>query len=117
MNFLDGVMTGKDFCDNLGIIPNLVKTIINLIKWGIPLILVIYGMLDLGKAVMAGKEDEMKKFQGALIKRVIYAVVVFLVVTIVQFVMVMIGEDNSWANCFISGSTEVGDGTNASGER
>ena len=86
-------------------IMHLVRLIITLIKIGIPILLVIFGMLDLGKAVMAGKEDEMKKFQGALIKRVIYAVVVFLVITIVQLVMTLVSEvdsdvDNqSWYQC------------------
>ena len=40
---------------------DITKTIINLIKIAIPVLLVILGMLDLGKAVMAQKEDEIKK--------------------------------------------------------
>ena len=86
-------------------IMHLVREIIKWIQIGIPIILVIFGMLDLGKAVMAGKEDEMKKFQGALIKRVIYAVVVFLVITIVQIVMSLVADvktdvdEQTWIQC------------------
>ena len=78
--------------ENLQIILNLVRTIITLIKFGIPILLVLFGMLDLGKAVMAGKEDEMKKFQGALIKRFIYAIVVFLVVVLVQIILGIVAD-------------------------
>ena len=86
-------MATYEFCnDYMRPIANLVKTIVDLIKWGIPVILIIFGMLDLGKAVMAGKEDEMKKAQGTLIKRVIYAVLVFLVVTIVMLVMKIVSD-------------------------
>ena len=104
INFLD-----VNFCSEtvgIGKIVKLAVTIVNLIKWGVPILLIIFGMLDLGKAVMAGKEDEMKKAQGTLIKRVIYAVAVFLVVTIVTFVMTIVGDADSeagadsWASCW-----------------
>ena len=37
------------------------KGVIPIIQIGIPILLIIFGMLDLGKAVVAGKEDEIKK--------------------------------------------------------
>ena len=78
-------------------VPDELKTIIsgiiNLIKIGVPLILIVLGMLDMGKAVMSQKEDEIKKNQSLLIKRVIYAVVVFLVISIVQFVFQTLAPD------------------------
>lgn len=66
--------------------------IIRLIKFGVvPLIqaviivaLIVLLILDLGKAVMAGKEDEIKSAQKLAIKRVVYAVIVFLVPWIVN---------------------------------
>lgn len=68
------------------IIPNLVTQIIKVIQFGIPVILIVLGMIDLGKAVMSNDEKEMKGAQGKLIKRVIYAVLIFLVVAIVKMV-------------------------------
>ena len=51
-----------DTCDTLAPLINLIKHgIIPLIQIGIPIILIILGMLDLGKAVIASKEDEIKK--------------------------------------------------------
>lgn len=87
------------FCRNLGPVITLLKNIVRLLQWGIPIILILFGLIDLGKAVMSSKEDEMKKAQGTLIKRVIYAVIVFFVVTIVYFVMGIVGSDD-WKDCW-----------------
>lgn len=96
-------------------IPHLVTTVINIIKIGIPILLIIFGMMDLGKAVMAQKEDEIKKGWQTFIKRIAAAVVVFLVVFIVQLVLGLVaGSDNDdiWTcvNCFINydGSSTCG---------
>lgn len=106
MNFM-----AVDFCgSSMWPIVSIVRTVVKLLKFGIPVLLIIYGMLDLGKAVMAGKEDEMKKATSTLIKRVIYAIAVFLVITIVQFVMSIVSDagvgdaatnaEGNWYYCF-----------------
>ena len=77
---------------------------IEAIKIGIPIILIILGMIDLGKAVIASKEDEVKKARSAFIKRLIYAVLVFAVVWIVQLVL-------SLATSLFSGEEEQLEGT------
>lgn len=88
-----------DFCTELGPIISLLKKLVTLLQFLIPIGLIIFGMLDLGKAVIAGKEDEMKKATGTLVKRVIYAIAVFLVVTIVSFAMGLVGSDD-WKQCW-----------------
>ena len=83
--------------------------IIPLIQLGIPIILILLGMLDLGKAVMASKEDEIKSAQKLLIKRAIYAVAIFFVVLIVQVIFGLLdttgdstisGESQNWVSCW-----------------
>ena len=122
MNFLE---TATDFCTGLGPIVSIVKTVINLFQWGIPILLVVFGILDLGKAVIASKEDEMKKAQGTLIKRVIYAVAIFLVVTIVKLVMTVVTNADAntcnftgknWWQCFFSDSVSGGTGAENTGD-
>ena len=68
-------------------IVDIVHTIIVIMKFGIPILLIVFGMLDLGKAVMASKEDEIKKGQQMFIKRLIAAILVFLVVVVVELVI------------------------------
>jgi len=99
-----------DICADLGPLINLIKHgIIPLIQIGIPIILIILGMLDLGKAVVASKEDEIKNAQKMLIKRCIYAVAIFFVVLIVQVVFGLLSStgdkdisstSTSWVNCW-----------------
>ena len=93
-------------CDALMPIIRLIRDgVIPLIQIGIPIIVIVLGMLDLGKAVMASKEDEIKSAQKLLIKRAIYAVAIFFVVFIVQVVFGLIdnsgdlGQSN-WITCW-----------------
>ena len=70
-----------------------VGSIITLIQYGVPILLIVMGMLDLGKAVIASKDDEIKKAQTTLVKRLISAVAVYFVIAIVKFVLGIIGGD------------------------
>jgi len=104
-------------CGNMGLsfsgtIPNIVYLIIQLIWIIVPILLVVFGLMDLAKAVMAQKEDEIKKGQQTLVKRAIAAIIVFLVIPIVQIIINYVsGSDDtvvSCFNCFIGG--KVGEG-------
>lgn len=99
-----------------GILPGIVYTIVTIIKIGVPILLIIIGMIDLGKAVVAQKEEEIKKGQGLFIKRLISALLVFLVVFIVQLVVRFVASsDNSnisqCINCFVSGKHDAANST------
>ena len=87
MYFLDVDCTGL-----MPVIKFIKKGVIPIIQIGIPILLIIFGMLDLGKAVVAGKEDEIKKNQQMLVKRAISAVAIFFVVTLVTFVFSIFSE-------------------------
>ena len=99
------------------ILPGITSLVVTAIKIFIPLALIFFGMIDLGKAVIANDEKVMKEAQGRLIKRFIYAVVVFLIIALVQMVFGMLSDasDNSTIgegkgdfttciDCFISGT-------------
>lgn len=74
---------------------HLIHNIVLLIKIAVPVVLVILGMIDFAKGVIASKEDEIKKGQQTFFKRVIAAIIVFFVVTIVQLLMSFISSDDS----------------------
>lgn len=78
-----------DICSDPNYQPiwTLVGTIIKIIWIGIPILLIILGSVDLGKAVIASKEDEVKKAKQAFIRRLLYAVAVFAVVWLVRIVL------------------------------
>lgn len=88
-------------------LPAAVSTIIGLIKIFVPILVVLFGLIDLGKAVTQQKEDDIKKSQGLLIKRIILAAVVFFVVSLVNFVAGIVGgtDEENWGcfDCFVNG--------------
>lgn len=98
-----------DICGNPNLAPlwNVVGTVINIIWIGVPILLIVLGSIDLGKAVISSKEDEVKKAKKALLNRVIYAVLVFCVVWIVGIVMDAISsigiegaDTTTWRTCW-----------------
>ena len=98
-----------DICGNPNLAPlwKVVGTVINVIWIGVPILLIILGSIDLGKAVISSKEDEVKKAKKALLNRVIYAVLVFCVVWIVGIVMDAISsigiegtDTTTWRTCW-----------------
>ena len=63
------------------------NVVFDIIKIGVPILLIIMGAIDLGKAVMASDDKEIKAATSKLIKRAIAAAAVFFAVTIVDVVM------------------------------
>ncbi|MEG1596899.1 MAG: hypothetical protein RSB99_02705 [Bacilli bacterium] len=75
-------------CDqNLVPIVAFVKGVLRLIQIGIPILLIIMGTIDLGRAVLSSDEKEIKGATGKLVKRAISAIAVFFVSTIVFLLM------------------------------
>lgn len=104
------ILANTEWCsgDDIVSVQTLVSTIILIIQIAIPVLLIVFGMLDLGKAVVASKEDEIKKGQQLFIKRLISAALVFLVVFVVKILLNIIAPTDKatiW-NCackFING--------------
>lgn len=53
----------------------------------VPILVILFGTLDLAKAVIAGKEDEMTKAKKTFTKRVLVGVTFFLIPAIINIVM------------------------------
>lgn len=93
-------------------IPALTTTVVSVFKIVIPVILIVLGMVDLGKAVTSNDEKQMKEAQKTLIKRVIYAVLIFFITSLVQWIFAALVPDGDKAknnnnaasciSCFIS---------------
>ena len=85
------MLLGATFCTDTANIWHLVGMVVYILKIVIPLILIILGMLDLGKAVVSSDEKAINKAVGTLVKRFIAAVVVFFVPTIINGIFGVIG--------------------------
>lgn len=104
-----------DIKDIPPIVPNISSYAVTVLKTVVPIILIIVSIITLVKAITAGKEDEIKKAQGSLVKKLITAALIFFVITIVQFVMLKVTSDNSEHNslskclsCFLNGTNKCG---------
>ena len=81
----------------------IVGFILKIIQWIVPIVLIMLGTVDLVKAVIAGKEDDIKKNQQTLFKRAIAAVIVFLVPLIVSTITGLLGTED-WKDCWKANS-------------
>ncbi len=98
-------------CKGLRPIVKVIKLgVFPIIQIGIPILLLVFGVVDLGKAVISSDEKEVKQAQSRLVKRCIYAVAVFFITTLVSVLMNLVayGADSSeanttgWATCWNS---------------
>ena len=77
------------------------KIVIKVLQLVVPIGLIIMGTIDMAKAVIAGDEKKMKEAQKPFIKRIIAAVIVFLIPIIVNMVLSFVTTGNSeWIDCW-----------------
>ena len=99
----------RQLCYNAKPFLQVVKTLISIIQFSVPILLVILGTVDMVKAVTkANDEKAIKDATQSLIKRLIYGVVIFLVPFLVRLVLRFVdvnilqnsGESTSWIGCW-----------------
>lgn len=98
---------------------SLVRYLISIVSVVVPIILIVLGIIDFSKAVMAKDEKDIKTNQSIFIRRVIYAVAIFFVYTIVVFITNLVGEyidegATSWLDCFNLNMIKPDDNSNNS---
>lgn len=75
-----------------------------IIQIGIPILLILMGSIDLGKAVMSSDDKEIKGATSKLIKRAIAAVAVFFVAAIVSLLMGLFSSSGADESGTVSGT-------------
>lgn len=107
-----GNMIVEVTCSNLGFILRMVNYLFKIMQWVIPILLIVLVTIDFLK-VMAGSADEKAKNEAMarVGKRIVYAVIIFLVPILVKLIFRVIGNariggysgassPNSWVSCF-----------------
>ena len=96
----------KVTCGNVSGIPRKVPEVTNwfvkIIQVAVPVLLVIFGSIDLVKSIAAGKEEEIKKGQQIFIKRLIVAALIFFIIVITKLLISLVDRSNnskSISNC------------------
>ena len=85
--------------------------VIFFIKIVVPIIIIVLGSIDLGKAVVASKDDEIKKSVKSLIIRVIAGIIIFFVPTILSFIIQLVSGSTNDDPIYNVGSGYAGDGS------
>ena len=74
-------------------LPGLIRALINIIKIGVPILMILMGSIDFGKAVI-GDEKELSKATKKFTTRCIGGVGVFFVVFLVQLLLKLVGKSS-----------------------
>ena len=94
-------------CTTLKPFLNIVGYVVIIVKIVVPILLVVFGMLDVGKSVIASKPDEVTKNLKSFAMRCVAAVLIFFIPSIVSVLINAVAEtgqsgeatgDNSNAN-------------------
>lgn len=81
------------FCNDTAPIWRFFGEIIYVIRIVIPVIIILLGTIDLGKAVIAGEDKAIKESQKMFIKRLIYGIAIFFITTIIKVVFGLLDVD------------------------
>lgn len=75
---------------------SVLNTLYTILMIAVPLLLIIFGIIDLAKAIMSGDEKKTKEAQGMLMKKLIVLVIVFLIYMLIKVVLnIVIGGENT----------------------
>lgn len=99
-NKINGTAVSKVCAGDVADIVKLVGKIISIFQIAIPIILVVVGLISLGKAVVAGKDDEVKKATSGLVKKVVFAAAIFFIIAIVKLVLTLVGVGTEMDQCW-----------------
>lgn len=102
-------MSQSTVCGNLAPLLRLVGYVVTIFKIAIPLLLIVFGMLDVGKSVVASKPDEVTKNLKSFAMRCVGAVLIFFIPSIVGVVLdaVAATEKNSSTDKTSNGDNAV----------
>lgn len=98
-------------CCNMRPFLNILRYVIVIIQFSVPLLLIVFGTVDMFKAMTKGDEKENKKVVDTFVKRLIYGVMIFLVPFLVRLVFKVLNDNilnnqkeeinsMSWLSCF-----------------
>lgn len=83
------------FCHDTHELLQLVGWVLTIFKIVIPLIIIALGLVDLGKAAVSSKPEEIKKSATSLAWRVAGGILIFFIPTIVMVVFGFVGQFNN----------------------
>lgn len=90
----------SEFCNNSKELLQFVGYILLVFKIAIPLVIIILGALDFGKAVVASKDEEIKSSAKRLLWRCVAGIVIFFIPNIVLWIFTIADDYSDNRNSF-----------------
>ena len=84
-----------------------IKKLARIMQVLVPILLVVWGSIDMFKAIIAADEKKISAARSTLIKRFGAAIAVFLVPWIVDTVIKYFGGNSDWIDCWNNSGNEV----------
>jgi len=84
--------SSASFCNDTKEVWTFVGNLLDVFRIVVPLLVIIFGMIDLGKAVVGSKDEDIKKAAKQLLLRAIAGVCIFFVPSLVQGIFSMLGD-------------------------
>ncbi len=91
---------------DMQVVFGIIVTLFDLIRFLIPIILIVLCTIDIFKIIVSKKEDEIKKLRKDVLMKIVYAIIIyllpFLIPTILKLAnnIVPFDYDDSWKECW-----------------
>ncbi len=92
------VMQINRFCQEMSPLLQLVGLSLNIFKITLPVILIVLGVLDISKAVISSKSEDVKKNMKNFFKKVAVCIMIFFVPSIVMIIFGFVQSFNTIIN-------------------
>ncbi len=102
---------GTSYCSD----PNFIKPfrfigrLFAIIKIIIPIIIIVFGVIDLFKAVVGSKDDEIKKSLRSLVFRALAGVIIFFIPTFINLIFTLVDDWNKYSTDYSKCSKCISD--------
>lgn len=107
IQILDSVVNIESACYGFDFLIRIIKEgIFPIVQVVIPIILIVLCTFDLGRAVIGSDDKENKKILKRIVRRLVFAILIFFIVTVINLIFTMVGNitENEalirWSQCW-----------------
>ena len=107
IQILDSIVNVESVCYGFDFLVRIIKDgVFPILQIVIPIILLVLCTFDLGKAVLSSDDKENKKLLKRIVRRLVYAILIFFFITVLNLIFTMVGSitENEdlirWSQCW-----------------